>query len=357
VLDSSPEQVRLQIRVSDTGIGMSADVCQRIFQPFTQADSSTSRSFGGTGLGLTITQKFTDLMEGSITVESTPGSGSTFTLQLPFAPADDLPAADEPALQTSPAPSAPCTILLAEDVPINQELARIMLEKAGHSVTIAANGAEAVQLFQAKVFDLIFMDMQMPEMDGLQATRAIRSLEVETGGHIPIVAMTANALESDREKCRDAGMDDFMPKPLRRDILHETLARFAGKGDARHATPAPANPETPELPPFDRDDLLERLGGNEALLPKFVGMFVNSIDEPLQRLKAAVACGNHDDIHRMAHTIKGSAANIGAPRVMNAATLLDEIAKSGELQDSPRQLACLESECDLFRSAVGDLLP
>ena len=357
VLDASTERVQLQIRVSDTGIGMSEDVCQRIFQPFTQADSSTSRSFGGTGLGLTITQKFIDLMGGNITVESAPGIGSTFTLQLPFAPAAATPDAEKSVHQQPAPPATPCMILLAEDVPINQELARIMLEKSGHSVTIAANGAEAVRLFQARQFDLIFMDMQMPEMDGLQATRAIRALEAEGGGHIPIIAMTANALESDREKCRKAGMDDFLPKPLRRDILQKTMARFAGKTGVPCSAPPPVSPETPELPPFDREDLLERLGGNDALLPKFVGMFVASIAEPLQRLKAAVACGNQDDIHRMAHTIKGSAANIGAPRIMNAAALLDEMAKSGELLDSPRQLACLESECDLFRSAVHDLLP
>ncbi|OGU14695.1 MAG: hypothetical protein A2076_08285 [Geobacteraceae bacterium GWC2_53_11] len=356
VIGRSENQVRLQISVSDTGIGMSSEVCQRIFQPFTQADSSTSRSFGGTGLGLTITQKFIDLLEGSITVESTPGVGSTFTIQLPFTPADDRPATEEPERHPAATTSMRLKILLAEDVPINQELARIMLEKSGHTVTIAANGLEAVQLFQAQQFDLIFMDMQMPEMDGLQATRTIRELETSSGRHIPIIAMTANALESDRVKCREAGMDDFIPKPLRREILHETVALFAGESNLPDSIHHPDNSETSELPPFDREDLLERLGGNVKLLPKFVGMFVNSIDEPLQRLKASVECGNHDDIHRMAHTIKGSAANIGAPRIMNAAALLDEMAKTGELQDSPRQLTCLESECDLFRRTVHDLL-
>ncbi len=356
--DHSTDPLQVRFSISDTGIGMSQDVCQRIFQPFTQADSSTSRSFGGTGLGLTITQKLTDLMRGTLSVESSPGAGSTFTVQLPFDVASaEAIAAKQPQLGSTAPSSAPLAILLADDVLINQELARIMLEKSGHHVTVASNGAEALELFKTRHFDLVFMDMQMPEMDGLQATQAIRVLEMTGGGRIPIIAMTANVLESDREKCREAGMDGFITKPLRQAILSETLARFADKSDKSDKSERLERPERPDdsdLPPFNQAELVERLGGNAALLPRFVGMFIKSLDEPIQRLRGAIESGNHDDIHRLAHTIKGSAANISAPRIMNSAAILDETAKSGGSQDYLQQLQRLEAEYDDFKRVVRD---
>ena len=340
--------------ISDTGIGMSPEECQRIFQPFTQADSSTSRSFGGTGLGLTITQSLTDLMGGTLSLKSTPGAGSTFTVQLPFG----VTATEEetvvlPQTESTVPSSTPLDILLADDVLINQELARIVLEKLGNHVTVASNGAEAVELFKTERFDLVFMDMQMPEMDGLQATKAIRALESIRGGRIPIIAMTANALESDREKCRAAGMDGFISKPLRREILKETLVRFGNSSTAGKPETADI-PDDSALPPFNQAELLERLGGNSELLPKFVGMFIKSLDETMLRLKDAVDNAHHDEIHRQAHTIKGSAANIGAPRIMNAAAILDDMAKAGQWQDNSRQLQLLEAECDSFKRVVRD---
>jgi signal transduction histidine kinase/HPt (histidine-containing phosphotransfer) domain-containing protein/ActR/RegA family two-component response regulator len=354
----------LQLDIIDTGIGMSPDVCQKIFHPFTQADSSTNRSFGGTGLGLTITLKLTDLMGGNIAVQSSPGSGSTFTVRLPFesASADEiasLRSQSKSTIQTLP----PLNILLAEDVLINQELARIMLEKFGHRVTIASNGIEALEQFKTGSFDLIFMDMQMPEMDGIEATRTIRALEVESGSHIPIIAMTANALASDREKCQAAGMDGFIAKPVRTEKLYESLALFAGAVDRPDRPEQPDESEQPDRPDpndksdatiFNRAELLMRLGGNADLLPRFIGMFIDSLVEPLEQLRSNLTRGNQDDIHRYAHMIKGSAANIGAPRIMKIAAILDEMANSGDVREFPRQLELLESECDNFRRVARD---
>ncbi len=355
--DCSAPHLQLRFKISDTGIGMSPEVCRRIFQPFTQADSSISRSFGGTGLGLAITQKLTDLMGGSISVESRPGIGSTFTVLIPFetASAEEI-AASLPQTGTTEHLSDPLSILLAEDVPINQELARIILEKMGHGVSVASNGIEAFELFKTGHFDLVFMDMQMPEMDGLQATRAIRGLEATRGGRIPIIAMTANALESDREKCREAGMDDFIPKPISTRMLQETVARFAGTSD-QSAEPGPSDSAViSEHPPFNRADLIERLGGRTELLAKFISMFIESVAEPLHSLRSAVESGNREDIFRLAHMIKGSAANIGAPRIMDAAAILDDKAKHGESPNYPVLLQRLELEYDLFKLIVRDEL-
>lgn len=350
VIQEQNSKLAMQFAVTDSGIGMSAEVCQRIFQPFTQADSSTSRSFGGTGLGLAITQKLTALMGGSISVHSTPGVGSTFSVQLPFttASADELPPAIcAPASIQQSATSL--AILLAEDVVINQELAKIMLEKAGHHVTIACNGLEAVEQFKNNHFDLILMDMQMPEMDGLQATRAIRALEAPGQPGIQIIAMTANVLESDRENCRAAGMNGFISKPIRQETLFQTLAQIT-KASGVHQPPPPASQqaETPQTC-FNRAELLERLGGNEALLPKFITMFIDSLADPLQKLIGAVESGNCTDVHRLAHMIKGSAANIGAPLIAAAAEALDDMGKKGELHDAPTQLQELEQQCRAFK--------
>jgi signal transduction histidine kinase/HPt (histidine-containing phosphotransfer) domain-containing protein/ActR/RegA family two-component response regulator len=356
--EGSTTPLQLSFTISDTGIGMSPEACQRIFQPFTQADSSTSRSFGGTGLGLAITQRLTELMEGSITVESSPGNGSTFTVLIPveIAPDDAVAETAQPEV-TITSHSASLGILLADDIIINQELAKIILQKSGHRVTVASNGAEAVELFKAGHFDFVFMDMQMPVMDGLQATKAIRTIEIACGGRIPIVAMTANAQESDRQKCRESGMDGFIAKPISPAAIQAEIVRLTGAAAQGAVSAATTGfDSTTEAPIFNREELLGRLGGRIELLPRFIGMFVDSIDGPLLQLQDAVADGRHDDVHRLAHTIKGSAANIGATRIMNVATTLDEMAKKEEAQGYRRQLQQLETECDSFKNLVHDEL-
>ncbi|MDD2851979.1 MAG: ATP-binding protein [Desulfuromonadaceae bacterium] len=353
--EEATEPLMLRCDISDTGIGMSTEVCQRIFQPFTQADSSTSRSFGGTGLGLAITQKLTDIMGGHISVVSRPDVGSTFTVMLPFVTVPEGTTVDPPLVQnmkSSPSLRA-LSILLADDIEINQELARIFLEKAGHTVTVASNGREALNLFMAHHFDFVFMDMQMPEMDGLQATQEIRAAERSRGGHVPIVAMTANALESDRIKCQEAGMDGFIPKPISSASLQDVMLRLAGTpNETMYLNEPPYPPPEPAPPVFDRAGLIERLGGRDELLPKFISMFIANCAGPLQRLRTAAESGVYDDVHHLAHTIKGSAANIGAPRIKNRAMIIDEMAKNNELQDFPRQLLRLESAFEQFRNCV-----
>jgi PAS domain S-box-containing protein len=213
--------------VQDSGIGIPADKQQGIFEAFTQADASTTRQFGGTGLGLTICARLVDLMGGRIWVESQPGQGSRFCFTVHVqAVAAPVPVPAEPVpLKTAPEAAQALKILLVEDHPINQKLATTLLRKWGHTVVLANNGQEAVELFPSAPWDLVLMDMQMPVMGGLEATRLIRAAEAP-GQRTPIVAMTANAMASDRQSCLDAGMDDHLAKPFNAAVLQATLQRM-----------------------------------------------------------------------------------------------------------------------------------
>ena len=211
----------LRGEVRDTGIGLSIDECQRLFQPFTQADVSTTRQFGGTGLGLVISKRLAEIMGGTIGVESLPGTGSMFwfTARVSRVSAVTAPAsASTPPRAPAPALPIGCRVLLAEDNDVNRQVALAMLVSLRCVVDTAANGVEAVAAVERGDFDLVLMDCLMPVMDGLQATRAIRALD---GGRAatPIVALTANAIIGDREKCLAAGMDDYLSKPFSRDDL------------------------------------------------------------------------------------------------------------------------------------------
>ncbi|NGM37807.1 response regulator [Methylobacterium sp. DB0501] len=216
----------LRFSVSDTGIGIAPEQHGRLFQRFSQVDGSIRRQYGGSGLGLAICKGLVDLMGGTIGVESRPGAGSTFwfRVRLPACPA---PAAEEAAGR--PEPVRPARLLLVEDVPINQDLARAVLEADGHSVDVAGDGAAAIEAVRAKPYDLVLMDVQMPGMDGITATRAIRALP-EPVGTVPIVAMTANVLPAQLETFRAAGMDGHVGKPFKRAELAAAIARHRADG-------------------------------------------------------------------------------------------------------------------------------
>ncbi|MBK5967031.1 hypothetical protein CCR95_23920 [Thiocystis minor] len=237
-----PQLDDIQITVRDTGIGIPAAKLAEIFEAFSQADATITRQFGGTGLGLSISARLLELMGGQIRVESREGQGSAFDLILPLArvePSAPSPppsrhkralVVDDHPTQTPPPQDERqgARILLVEDNPVNQQLARKLLERWGHEVTLAENGKIAVELFDPSAFDLVLMDMQMPVMDGIEATRRIRDKE-QGSARTPIVAMTANVMASDRARCLEAGMDEHLPKPLRPKHLEEMIRRFTGQ--------------------------------------------------------------------------------------------------------------------------------
>jgi PAS domain S-box-containing protein len=219
----------LKISVIDTGIGIAAEKIPLLFQKFSQADASTTREFGGTGLGLAISRRLVELMGGRIGVESVPGTGSTFWFTLPMRlPAGPAPAKAKPAVpQALPARRHPDSrVLLAEDSVINQVLVQNILEDLGCKMDLAQNGAEAVALATTRHYDAIIMDCLMPEMDGFEAARRIRQEQSSFGKRTPIIALTANALAGDRQKCLDAGMDDYLAKPFQTSELRRVLDRW-----------------------------------------------------------------------------------------------------------------------------------
>ena len=221
--DTTDVDVELHIAVADTGIGIPAEQHASIFEPFQQADGSMTRKYGGTGLGLTICTRLVRLMGGRIWVDSVLGRGSTFHAIVRLRRAADVPEISEPATAHAPPAHRRLRVLLAEDNIVNQRVAARLLEKQGHAVTIASNGAVAVARHRAEQFDVILMDVQMPEMSGLEATAAIRAFELDTGERVAIIAMTAHALQGDRERCIEAGMNDYIAKPIAFDALTRAL--------------------------------------------------------------------------------------------------------------------------------------
>jgi CheY-like chemotaxis protein/anti-sigma regulatory factor (Ser/Thr protein kinase) len=224
-----PERrIRLHCTVRDTGIGIAPEKQKSIFEPFRQADSSTTRRFGGTGLGLHISSRLVESMSGRIWVESQPGRGTRFHFTVEFGLAQERgvgPESTGPAAQEVSSGSHPgLRILLAEDNHVNQVVAARLLEKRGHEVTVAEDGSAVLRAFEAGSFDVILMDVHMPGMDGLEVTARIRESEQALGHpRLPIIAMTASAMQSDREKCLAAGMDDYVSKPIRPQALFRCL--------------------------------------------------------------------------------------------------------------------------------------
>jgi len=214
-----------RFRVTDTGIGIAADKLNTIFDEFSQADSSISRRFGGTGLGLAISRRLIKIMNGDLQVSSVVGKGSVFEFWLPLEDAGDLTG---PGIFSEPTvENRSLNVLVAEDNAVNQLLIRKLLEKRSHTVSIASDGRQAIDMWAQGQYDLIFMDMSMPEVDGLEAARQIRIQEqTEQRTRTPIIALTANAFIEDREKCFEAGMDGYLSKPIRPELLDSELERL-----------------------------------------------------------------------------------------------------------------------------------
>ena len=220
---AAPAGVTVRFRVRDTGIGMSEDQQQKVFEPFTQADASTTRRFGGTGLGLAISGRLIELMGGSLSVVSRQGKGSTFSFSIPLVPEQAAAGSHPPEdPKGNMAAHYPLRILLAEDNRSNQKLLSHVLGHLGYQASVASNGREVLEALRQHPYDVILMDIQMPELDGIQATRMIRS-GFPAKLQPAIIALTAHASEEDRMHCMEAGMNGYLTKPLRRNLLEETL--------------------------------------------------------------------------------------------------------------------------------------
>jgi signal transduction histidine kinase/ActR/RegA family two-component response regulator len=230
VIKSYNESVDLKIAVSDSGIGISQGAQKTLFNAFTQADSSTTRKYGGTGLGLAIVNQLVDLMGGTLGLDSIEGKGSTFWFSANFLSTEEIPDPATDVVSANKSLKLDANVLLVEDNAINQMVAQKMLEKVGLKATLASNGVEAIKHLSEQQFDLVLMDCQMPEMDGFEATREIRKHNIQAINQqtIPIIAMTANVMSGDRERCLEVGMDDYIGKPIQRDKLEVVLRKWLG---------------------------------------------------------------------------------------------------------------------------------
>ncbi|MBV8466535.1 MAG: response regulator [Burkholderiales bacterium] len=333
VLEEIPNGVRLQCAVEDTGIGIEPDKIDTIFEAFSQADDSITRRYGGSGLGLTISRKLLLAMGGDLRVESELGTGSVFTFHLPLALSAEPVEAEPP--QPEHKLCGPLRILLAEDNPMNEKLALALLGRAGHHVVVARDGREAVDAYLAGSFELILMDMQMPVMDGLQATVAIRALE-EVGRleRTPIVAMTANVMPEDRQRCFEAGMDEFLSKPISLPKLHQILANVARLHDAATAEGGEALPaeQGPSLL-FDLAAAMAACGGSRSLLEDLAQLFESEWPGRRTQLENAAMTGDAAMLARHAHTLKGSFGALASVAGADVALEVDMRAKAGEISD------------------------
>ncbi len=258
-----------------------------------------------------------------------------------------------------------CSILVVDDVELNREILRITLEKQGHQIVTAENGQEAVDNFSQNRFDIIFMDMQMPVMDGYKAVQEIRRIEQESGApKTPIVAMTAYSMQGDREKCLNAGMDSYLSKPARPNEIIATLRRLlaASSGhlpqdSASNHTVLPVKPTTSEdetsLPAYDKSDLFERLGGKKEHVERFVTMFIKNVTGYMELLKSAIASSDQEQTRIQAHTIKGAAANISAKRMQRSAAAMEDHAKNARMDEAATLLHQLNDEFIEFKREAG----
>jgi signal transduction histidine kinase/CheY-like chemotaxis protein/HPt (histidine-containing phosphotransfer) domain-containing protein len=488
------EGVVLHFSVRDTGIGIPPAKHRLIFEAFSQADGSTTRKYGGTGLGLTISAQLVEMMGGRIWVESEPGHGSVFHITLPFAVAliaedaeselpcrlkdmpvlvvddnptnrrilrdmltqwemkptvvEDADAAVEalergwkkgkpfplalldcmmpgkdgfdltreiksrphlspitlvmlssgilredaarcrelgiavrltkPILQSelfkaikkalrisaeslppeasipAIAPSAQSLgVLLAEDNLVNQKVVVRILEKAGHRVAVANNGKEALAELERNDYDVVLMDVQMPEMGGLEATAILRGREQTTNRHVPIVAMTAHAMKGDRERCLEAGMDDYLAKPVRAADLVRIVERLAKKSASR--SKAPTSVDTP-LPAYDESIALERLGGDRELLAEVTALFMEDAPRHLDEIRSAMENADAERLRRAAHTLKGSIGYFGEPLGLAAAQELENMGKTRVLTGAPAAFQVLERRVHVLAGAFAHRL-
>ncbi|MBI5592198.1 MAG: response regulator [Deltaproteobacteria bacterium] len=390
------DKIKLRFMVKDTGIGIPKEKQAIVFESFTQADGSTTRKYGGTGLGTTISKQLAEMMGGEIGLDSEEGKGSTFWFTVVFSKqretdfrgSNEVPLGNmsgecggeidivtRPAIAQEDKKEIP--VLLAEDYPTNQLIAKKHLEYAGFQVDLAEDGKQAVDAFRHKHYELIFMDVQMPVMDGYHATKAIREIESEiaamgnknadkTMQRVPIIAMTAHTMRENKALCLEAGMDDFLTKPFTREELFLITSKWL-KVSAKQ-TNRPVQTLDPIvmtdqniLPitacpgkPIDIEKAIEEFEGDKQFLSEVLESFTNEVGEQIETIRKALSCGDAETVREAAHSIKGGAANITARTLSRIALELENRGKSKELNGANEIIDDLEREFEALRHFVQE---
>ncbi len=369
--ERTPDGVMIDVAVQDTGPGIPVEAQQRLFDAFTQADPSTTRRHGGTGLGLTIARQLVDALGGELRLESEVGHGTTFHFTAAFGAAtSDARAFQGAAAGTVPAPESAQRVLVVEDNQVNQMVAVGLLESAGYTTEVAVDGVEAVTALEGEHgFAAVLMDCRMPRMDGYTATRAIRAQEA-SGCRVPIIAMTASALEGERERCLESGMDDFLTKPVDSARLHRVLRQWIRDTTPDDGTPAPPPSDAAEeraseqpaislaehRPTVEQRDVVdvsriemlhEMVKDGVSLFQRSSGNFIAHAQDHLTAIGDALDTADADQLMATAHKLKGSALNLGLPRVGAAAFELEERGREQRLDGATAAYSALSREMGL----------
>jgi PAS domain S-box-containing protein len=361
----SESEAVLRFEVADTGIGIPREKQQMIFDAFAQVDGSATRRYGGTGLGLTISRQIVELMDGHIGLESEPGKGSRFHFSIRLQKVKESSQPGPAALVTRKGYSrvaGPETqgregvrILLVEDSPANQKLMLYMLRKQDYEVVVANNGLEALAALDKAVegaFNLILMDVQMPQMNGFEATRVIREREKESATHIPIIALTAYAMKGDQERCMEAGMDGYLSKPIHRDHLLEIIERLARRTRLGNGSAVLA----PSSEIFDIARSLQRVGGDADLLRELTRIFLQVSPELMEDAQQAMAAQDHVRLTRVCHSLISSLGNFSAKAAFEAASVLESKLAGQSAADVEQAYQLLKQEIGRLRPALETLV-
>lgn len=362
VFEQRDDAVSFQVRVKDTGVGIAPEHKHRIFDSFSQADSSTTRNFGGTGLGLAISRQLVEMMAGSIDFTTELGVGTTFWFGLVLHTTDQCALAGEVLPAPTVAPQMQGEVLLVEDHPVNQEYAMQALKGLGVNITLAENGQQAIDLMAQRQFDLVLMDCQMPVMDGYQATAIIRQREqAGQAAHTPVVALTANAMSDDRERCLTAGMDDYLAKPFNKSQVGQLLSHWLSEGETVAVTPEivdRAPDSTTDESWSIQPEVIEQLCSMDAdgtFLEKIINAFLEKSPADIEQLVAALAAADAEQVRISAHSFKSSSYNLGAQRLAELCKQMEQAGREQDLRMAQALLEPIRAEYNCAREALIEI--
>ena len=365
VIKKLKRQVIIKFEISDTGIGIPEDKLSDLFKNFVQVSTSVTKKYGGTGLGLAISKELVEKMDGEIGVNSKAGIGTTFWFTIPFYNycddrQKDWPSTEKPNLKRhsekkylNPAPShKDIQVLLVEDDEINMKVNSLLLDKWGYKVKTAENGKEAISMLQTNHYDVILMDIHMPEMDGLEATKAIRQAQQgRINSEIPIIAMTANTLNEDKKTCLEAGMDDFLTKPINVEQLSSKIDQQLSK--KIHDL---IEPPTPAQKTINSEELKQLQLDTKEDFDPLVKLFLDQLPKRIQNIKTAVKSGDHTQLQASAHQLKGSASNFCAVKLVDICSRMEKLDLPGSEKQALQLVSELESEKMSVVSALQSVL-